>query len=155
LFESIEGAGMFFRLLVIFFAVLGFAGCAATSKKQDLQIQQIESHLNYLESAVNKHEDEIVKLKNDQADSGLKPVYSFNEDLKEFNDEIADTDFDPPSVSEIQKALKNAGFYKGGVDGKIGPRTSEAIRSFQKDEKLKADGVVGKMTWTALKKYLK
>ena len=117
-------------------------------------MQQMQSHLNYLESAINRHEEDIAKLKNDRADAGAKPAYSFTEDLKEFNDEIADKDFDPPSVREIQKALKSAGFYKGSVDGKSGPRTSEAIRSFQKDKKFKADGVVGKVTWTALKKYL-
>ena len=146
---------MSFRLILSLFLLIGLTGCSATSKKQDLQIQQMQSHLNYLESAVNKHEDDIAKLKNDRAEAGAKPVYSFNEDLKEFNDEIAGTDFDPPSASDIQKALKNAGFYKGSVDGKIGPKTSEAILSFQKDKKLKADGVIGKMTWMALKKYLK
>lgn len=59
-----------------------------------------------------------------------------------------------PSTSQIQKALKNAGYYKGSIDGKIGAKTQEAIMKFQKDNGLKADGKVGQMTWAELKSYL-
>jgi peptidoglycan hydrolase-like protein with peptidoglycan-binding domain len=55
---------------------------------------------------------------------------------------------------DIQKALKNAGFYAGTVDGKIGPRTKKAIEEFQKAKGLKADGKVGPKTWTEMQKYL-
>lgn len=55
---------------------------------------------------------------------------------------------------DIQKALKNAGFYTGNVDGKIGPRTKKAIQEFQKAKGLKADGKVGAKTWAELEKYL-
>lgn len=55
---------------------------------------------------------------------------------------------------DIQKALKNAGFYTGTVDGKIGPRTKKAVMEFQKANGLKADGKVGPKTWAALEKYL-
>lgn len=58
-----------------------------------------------------------------------------------------------PSTKEIQQALKNAGFYQGSLDGKIGPQTREAIREFQRAHGLKVDGVVGKQTWTALAPY--
>jgi len=58
------------------------------------------------------------------------------------------------STKQIQKALKNAGFYKGTVDGKIGPKTKEAIISFQKAKGLKPDGIVGKRTSSELSKYL-
>ncbi len=55
---------------------------------------------------------------------------------------------------DIQKALKNAGFYSGSVDGKIGPRTKKAIEAFQKSKGLKVDGKVGPVTWAELEKYL-
>lgn len=59
-----------------------------------------------------------------------------------------------PSKREIQQALKNAGFYQGTVDGKIGPKTREAVKAFQEVNGLKADGVVGRQTWEKLSPYL-
>jgi len=56
---------------------------------------------------------------------------------------------------KIQIALKNAGFYNGPIDGKIGRKTKEAIKEFQKANGLKADGVVGKETKEKLAGYLK
>jgi peptidoglycan hydrolase-like protein with peptidoglycan-binding domain len=58
-----------------------------------------------------------------------------------------------PSTREIQQALKNAGFYQGSVDGKMGSMTKEAVREFQRVNGLKADGVVGKQTWAKLSAY--
>ena len=55
---------------------------------------------------------------------------------------------------DIQKALKNAGFYTGSVDGKLGPKTKKAIEEFQSSKGLKADGKVGPKTWAELEKYL-
>jgi peptidoglycan hydrolase-like protein with peptidoglycan-binding domain len=59
-----------------------------------------------------------------------------------------------PSPTEIQTALKNAGFYSGSIDGKIGPKTKAAIEEFQKSKGLTADGKVGPKTWQALGAYL-
>jgi len=61
--------------------------------------------------------------------------------------------FELPSVN-IQKALKKAGYYNGALDGKIGPATRDAIRAFQRDNGLTADGVCGRQTWAKLKSYL-
>jgi peptidoglycan hydrolase-like protein with peptidoglycan-binding domain len=58
-------------------------------------------------------------------------------------------------AKDIQQALKNAGFYAGAVDGKVGPKTKKAIETFQKSKGLKADGKVGPKTWAELEKYLK
>ena len=55
---------------------------------------------------------------------------------------------------DIQFALKNAGFYNGPIDGKIGKNTKKAIREFQKANGLKADGVVGPKTRDLLLQYL-
>lgn len=55
---------------------------------------------------------------------------------------------------EIQKALKNAGFYAGTIDGKIGPKTKNAIMEFQKAKGLTVDGKVGPKTWAELEKHL-
>ena len=58
-------------------------------------------------------------------------------------------------VEKIQQALKNAGFYKGDIDGKIGLKTKSAIKAFQKSKGLITDGVVGQKTWDELGKYFK
>lgn len=57
-------------------------------------------------------------------------------------------------IKQVQTALKNAGFYKGPIDGRLGPRTKEAVRNFQKANGLSPDGVAGKQTREKLKIYL-
>jgi len=59
-----------------------------------------------------------------------------------------------PSATEIQTALKNAGYYTGIVDGKAGPKTKKSIEDFQKANNLNADGVVGAKTWALLSSHL-
>lgn len=56
-------------------------------------------------------------------------------------------------ATQLQAALKNAGYYEGGVDGKVGPGTIDAIRRFQADNGLDADGVCGRKTWSKLKSF--
>jgi murein L,D-transpeptidase YcbB/YkuD len=58
-----------------------------------------------------------------------------------------------PTGIEIQTVLKNAGFYAGNIDGKIGPKSKKAIEDFQKANGLKVDGKVGPKTWEAMSKY--
>lgn len=57
-------------------------------------------------------------------------------------------------TKDIQRALKNAGFDIGAIDGKIGPKTKKAIEDFQRSKGLKVDGKVGPKTWAELEKYL-
>lgn len=61
--------------------------------------------------------------------------------------------FELPAAN-IQQALKNAGYYDGETDGKVGPKTRDAIRAFQKDNGLNPDGVCGKKTWDKLQSHL-
>lgn len=60
-----------------------------------------------------------------------------------------------PTAVEIQTALKNAGFYIGEVDGKLGPMSEKAIKDFQSANGLEPDGKVGTKTWAILGKHLK
>jgi len=53
----------------------------------------------------------------------------------------------------IQRALKNAGYYQGEIDGKVGGRTRQALRDFQRDHGLDADGVCGRQTWARLQSF--
>ncbi len=53
-------------------------------------------------------------------------------------------------VKEVQRRLKNWGYYTGNVDGIFGAGTRAAVIKFQKKNGLTADGVVGKSTYQAL-----
>lgn len=55
-------------------------------------------------------------------------------------------------VTELQTILKSKGYDLGsyGVDGDFGKCTEAAVRQFQLDNDLVADGVVGAKTWEAL-----
>lgn len=53
-------------------------------------------------------------------------------------------------VSQIQKVLKNQGYYSGNVDGVFGSGTEEAVKKFQARWGLTVDGKVGTQTLNAL-----
>lgn len=53
-------------------------------------------------------------------------------------------------MQSAQQALQQGGFYKGTVDGKMGPHTRQAIRSFQQSKGLHATGHLNQKTLTAL-----
>lgn len=57
------------------------------------------------------------------------------------------------TVKTIQRKLKNWGYYKGSIDGIFGKQTREAVKYFQRKNKLKVDGIVGKQTLKALGIY--
>lgn len=60
------------------------------------------------------------------------------------------------AVKELQKDLISLGYDVGktGADGKFGANTLKAVKAFQKDKKLKVDGIVGAKTWEALDKAI-
>ena len=49
-------------------------------------------------------------------------------------------------VREIQKKLRELGYYKGSVDGIYGTGTQKAVKSFQKNCGITADGIAGPKT---------
>jgi N-acetylmuramoyl-L-alanine amidase len=54
------------------------------------------------------------------------------------------------TVKTIQQKLKNWGYYKGAVDGIYGSKTKEAVKYFQRKNKLTVDGVAGNKTLKAM-----
>ena len=53
-------------------------------------------------------------------------------------------------VKQIQQKLKELGYDVGTPDGVFGSKTQSAVKAFQRDNGLTADGVVGTKTLTAL-----
>jgi len=60
---------------------------------------------------------------------------------------------DPPpeghDVWELQARLAELGYYDGPIDSRFSAQLEEAVRRFQGDRQLPADGVVGPRTWEA------
>ncbi len=53
-------------------------------------------------------------------------------------------------VKEVQRRLKEWGYYSGAVDGIYGPATVKAVKAFQRKNGLTADGIAGRSTYVAL-----
>ena len=130
--------------LLVLFLVVFLSGCATTRKGQDIQVKQLQSKVNHLEAELHRKNEEISVLEDE-----LERVQSSSRKQKP---EVSTTL--QLSVRQIQTALKNAGFYKGQIDGKMGPQTKQSIREFQKANGLKPDGIVGRRTVEKLNRYL-
>ncbi|MDD5097979.1 MAG: peptidoglycan-binding domain-containing protein [Candidatus Omnitrophica bacterium] len=119
--------------------IFSLNGCAS-SRKKDLEMQGLRNQVTALESQSPAKTEEVVS---EQA------TVTETESL----DKTGETK-DRPSPRQIQAALKNAGYYQGVIDGKIGKQSRQAIKDFQKANNLSVDGKVGKKTWAALREYL-
>jgi g-D-glutamyl-meso-diaminopimelate peptidase len=60
-----------------------------------------------------------------------------------------------PFVEAAQLALQRAGLLNTDPDGIFGVQTAEAVRKFQRQNALPADGIIGVATWQRLLPYLK
>ena len=49
---------------------------------------------------------------------------------------------DDATVAAVQRRLARGGYYHGSIDGVIGPATRVAIRSFERNNGLRIDGVI-------------
>jgi LysM repeat protein len=53
-------------------------------------------------------------------------------------------------VSVLQFLLTHRGLYDGALDGYLGPETAKALRRYQRNQQLAADGIVGPRTLASL-----
>ncbi|MEK7849566.1 MAG: peptidoglycan-binding domain-containing protein [Candidatus Omnitrophota bacterium] len=128
----------------VVFAVCGLvgiiylAGCVTTksgsSASLESRVQALESKVGMLETDTSSSESVSILSGSEMTESSVS----------------AET----MTKKQIQKALKNAGYYDGVIDGKIGPKTRAAIMEFQNNMELKADGIAGRNTKEKLLKYL-
>ncbi len=147
-------------------------GCATTSRSQNqTMVTQLQFRVGDLERQLEGRDQQIKQLEYDVKDMSYE-VSRLQEELKRSrgvstsrssstssgttalpgkDEPIIRIDVDP---KEVQTALKNAGYYTGAIDGKVGSGTKSAIVQFQKDNGLNADGLMGRQTWNELKKFL-
>jgi len=54
------------------------------------------------------------------------------------------------NVEHVQQKLQDAGYDPGSIDGRFGPRTRAALKSFQRANDLEASGRLDRQTLSAL-----
>ncbi|MCX5668616.1 MAG: peptidoglycan-binding domain-containing protein [Candidatus Omnitrophica bacterium] len=136
------------KLMWVGLAVMGIFvlnGCATMNKNDELLNQGLRNKISALETQLKEKDDEINSLK----ETPVKSSEDVNANISKVGEANQQID-----SKQIQTALKNAGYYQGAVDGKMGKKTRKAVREFQKANNLPADGRVGKNTWLVLKEYL-
>ena len=135
-------------------ASLTVSGCSSAQKKLSEDVKGIKTKVDTLETRVEGVETkqaETDRLAMEQAQKAEEMKASSGRSNVEIKHRHSSKDKD--RTREIQACLKNAGFYKGEVDGVKGRKTRAAIKKFQRENGLNADGVVGKKTWEYLSKY--
>lgn len=131
-------------LMVAVVFIFSLNGCASLCKKNNSELQGLRDKVSALESQLSEKDNEISSLRESTLRSSGEINLAANQ--AEVKQQI-----DP---KQIQAALKNAGYYQGAVDGKLGKKTRRAVREFQKANNLPIDGKVGNKTWSILKDYL-
>ena len=146
-------------LLLVGLLIVLSAGCVS-NKRHNRELNAVQSQVNSLSSEVARLEAEAQASKNKSGLSSFVQQFTTPAPVSKPSVGFASSavyrtpsGFELPAA-DIQRALKGAGYYNGDVDGKIGPKTREAIRAFQKDNDLTPDGVCGKKTWDLLKTHL-
>src|SRR6056297_3517508 len=71
-------------------------------------------------------------------------------ELDEFGSRVMRRGDEGIDVSVLQKKLKQLNYYKGSIDGIYGGGTIEAVKRFQQDKGLKADGVFGQSSFDVI-----
>ena len=132
-------------------------GCT-TKKRHQRDITTLQTQIGTLQADVSRLDQSLkdteLALKAVQERGGT-PAVGTSSVLGQFTEGAiyrTPSGFELPAAA-IQHALKGAGYYQGTIDGKVGSRTKEAIRNFQKDQGLEADGVCGRQTWAKLKSF--
>ena len=143
------------RLILILLFVGVVSGCATTRQKSTTE--QLQIKIAELENQVSERDDEITDLQDEldsyQRESKRRDMVEEDVSTK-LSKKDAETIRVDASAGQVQIALKKAGYYNGAIDSKLGSGTKKAIKQFQQDHDLKADGVIGRQTWDKLKTYL-
>lgn len=130
-----------FLILVVVCSV-NFMGCATLVSS---------SSFNSLQQRVQNLENKVIALEESDQDTAVMKT-------KDGASTASSADLQAKASvmtkKDIQQALKNAGYYAGDVDGKVGSKTTSAIKEFQSDNNLKVDGVAGANTKRKLAEYL-
>lgn len=136
--------------LILFVFLITLTGCATGGKQKDLEIQGLKNQISALEAQIQSKDEEINSLREAPAPAEEKTEATKKTGKKRVIGEVKSH----PNVKQIQIALKNAGYNPGPLDGRMGKKTKEGIKAFQKANNLMESGKADKETWDLLKGYL-
>jgi murein L,D-transpeptidase YcbB/YkuD len=157
----------YLKMLFVLINLTFLAGCATLPQKADeSKIQSLKNRISLLEAEIVKKDTEIINLTNilekekQEKERLLVTLNKQKQTIKDLSEAVQEeikktrgkTYY--KSVIKVQTALRNAGFDVGLIDGKMGSRTQEALKEFQKAHGLPADGSLDKQTWVLLQEYL-
>jgi outer membrane murein-binding lipoprotein Lpp len=140
---------------------LVLSGCQTTNNKQ--QVDTLSNRVQILESTIQDRDRELSQLQG-QIDQLSQQVIEQEKTARARQQALAAaplTNKDhlgiikvPVKATDVQSALKSAGFYNGEIDGKVGANTISAIAAFQKANNIPVDSIVGPKTWDLLRTHL-
>ena len=154
------------RFIIVLVLSVAVSGCA-TFRRSPSAVSQLQLRVGELERVVQTKDQRIAELEYE-----LKDLAYDVKQLKEKSSSSRTISYTRSSSSKmpaktdgkiirldvdhkvVQQALKSAGYYDGNIDGNVGSGTKKAIVQFQKDNGLKADGLVGQQTWEALQSFM-
>ena len=117
------------------------------------QLEEIRGKVAYAQTELEKERLNIL-LK--QSGSASKQLENAIKNLREVSAALSlplQLNDNGPEVTELQRKLADAGFFRGTVDGVFGPKTQSALKQFQSAKGLVADGIAGPETQKLLQKY--
>ena len=143
--------------------ILLLGGCSTVSSRRlntldtkvstlEAKVDSVEQRQSAIEGQTGESRESVGYLKGKVDSRGPSTVVVTGAQGNEGN--LYTSGKKPLTQKDIQLALKNAGFYNGPIDGKIGKKTKRAIKELQKENGLKADGKVGPKTKGLLLQYL-
>ncbi len=135
-------------------AMFVVSGCATTRPKK-VDAQDPNAQVATLQSELAAKDQQIQDLQY-QLDNAQSPLPSTNfssGSSSGSSDKYNLLRVSGVSGTDVQKALKRAGYDPGPVDGRLGKKTKSAIKAFQRKQGLTADGIIGEKTWSALRAY--
>lgn len=143
------------RIVTLLFfsaAVVALTGCVTKGRYQR-EVSGLQSQIAQLNAELKAQQDKSQALEGQLQGSRARGAGAEGEREVLGGTYRTPSGFELPAA-DIQRALKGAGYYSGAIDGKIGPDSREAIRNFQRDNSLTADGVCGRQTWDKLRTFL-
>jgi murein L,D-transpeptidase YcbB/YkuD len=155
---------MRWRWLLVLTLVLLLAGCSTVTSKRinsletkvgalEAKVDSVEQRQSAIEGQTGESRESVGYLKG-KVDSRGPSTVVVTGALGHNEGYLYKSGKKSLTHKDIQLALKNAGFYNGSIDGKIGRNTKKAIKELQKANGLRADGKVGPKTKSLLLQYL-